>query len=456
MYNKLNRMVSMILVIFTILTPLLFTASVSIHAESETETQKELTAYYNLFASEIIDSGGTSSSLNNTAEIELSIESDSSGLFCGNGIVLENNSALFAINFEGMFMNTTVTTKSVGINTDRVTTLYGEATGFVSDSEDPVVLTLYHIPQTDYTFVFLAVGANSETNTENTYVFGTVFGEMNETTTLVNNTRGICIDSPLVIDENELLGMQETSGLTIENIVSDELPKGYDPHDVRWQGSVVSKLYYQNLPVIAVSLFTPDKTEANLTYSAFVKINADENNIRRWVQGTHPGALYAVWVDSGTCTLYAPNNYSNNQYLRFFEPDPDNQSFAISLHVPSWIIKGWVGYIFDIIDVVFNLVFSRIKVTLSKYAGTTYINKAYWVHNYRTNIAWSGNPASSKVGYPGRVMYSFHKNTAKDFTIAASGSVHYWYTKNLQSAIFNGGGTINSSMIVKKIIVEKK
>lgn len=446
MHNKLNRIVSMILVVFTILTPLLFTASVSIHAESETETQKELTAYYNLFASEIIDSGGTSSSLNNTAEIELSIESDSSGLFCGNGIVLENNSALFAINFEGMFMNTTVTTKSVGINTDRVTTLYGEATGFVSDSEDPVVLTLYHIPQTDYTFVFLAVGANSETKTEDTYVFGTVFGEIDEMTQEVISSRGLDIESMV---SDDLVNLQDVDVISSEVIESGEPAKASTK--AVWRNSAI--VTWGGYPIVSTSIYTQTKVDERVFCDAYVKINASEANLRKWFTARY--GLWPMWIDSGTCSIYAPRGYAASYGVDFMKAYPKSQSTNISFEFPSWILPHPYGMVLDIINIAFSMSFARIKQNIYEYAGSYSDNRCDWAHNYARDIGFENHPASSKKGYAGKVVYTF-MGEQNQFTLAASGSVHYHYTKRLQHATIIGGGTFQSAETYCSIKVAKK
>ena len=428
--------------VFIIIFNTIFPVSAANNNSDIIDYDIQIKAFYNLASTQRIVVENENMRLENNSYIELTAINVSNNYFEGFGKI--NCNSPFCFVFNGDLETKIVDTISNGIDGETTTAMIGIVTGCVIETGERITLSIHAIPEYGYSYIFVSVGTISETETSKTYIFGTVFDEMSQmiNTSVVYSTPTNTIADDIVVNPQSQIA---TTALA--------------DYDEQFQGTAYS--YYRKgltdevLPMVAVSLYTPNRVVCNSVYSAYVKINASVNNMLICLKAKYYGVINASYT-SGTCSLYAPADKSTNEFLKLSDPDPENENFKVTLNVPSWVL-GSASIILDIIPVTFNIYLKTIKVELSKNAGTRYDNKVVWNHNYSRNLTWTdSSPAQTSNGYTGSVDISYRKNenVGQTFTLSATGNVDFSFTGNDAGVPFNGTGTFVAPTITKTIYID--
>ncbi len=437
MKKKTTRIITLLLAIIMCLGTTLPVAA----AENEDAVEYDLSirAYYNLASTRRVVVDNEEMRLSNGSYIDLSAINVDGDYYEGFGTVEGEES--FSIVFSGELKTKTVKAISNGIEDDTVDALIGVLTGCVVETEELITLSIHSIPTNGYSYIFMSVGATSETEISKTYIFGTVFNEMIE---LVDSESQSVED---VTEESEIIASD--NGIMMADLID------YDPiFQITAYSQYEKGFTGEYLPMVAVTLYSPNRVYCNGVYPAFVKINASNNNMLIYLRGRYYGVLSASY-SSGSCSIYAPSS-SINDHVDFSRPDPEDDNFNITLNVPSWAF-GKLSKIIDIIPITFNIFFNTVKVKLSKNSGTLYDNKVVWNHNYHRDLTWTdSSPSETTNGYTGRIMMTYMKNTnaGQMFTISATGHVNFTFTGNDAGVPFNGSGTFNAPVVTKGIYID--
>lgn len=411
----------------------------AIEEEDYIEYDLSLRAYYNLASTRRIVVDNEEMRLSNDSYIDIYAINVVDNYYEGYGEV-EGDDA-FSMVFSGELITKNVTAVSNGISNEKVDTLIGVLTGRVIETDEVITLSIHAIPSTSYSYIFVSVGSNTDDAASKTFIFGTVFNEMIE---MVGPQSQV---EENIIEESEII-------VADNNIMTAAL----EDYDVLYQGTAYSQ--YQKgitgeyLPMVAVSLYSPNRVYCNTVVSSFVKINASNNNMLIYLRAKYYGVLSASY-SSGGCSIYAPSS-SINDYLQFTHPDPDNENFSVTLNVPSWAL-GSLSRIADIIPITFNIFLYTIKAKLSKNSGSLYDNKIEWNHNYDRAVTWTdSSPAETTNGYTGGISMTYMKNAnaGKAFTISATGYVNFSFTGNDAGVPFTGSGVFDAPVITKSIYID--
>lgn len=232
------------------------------------------------------------------------------------------------------------------------------------------------------------------------------YWETDSTLNSINST-GVTVSSRTVISQKlyELDPKDSTTSMHIHSVAKkylSEVEKSASHTSFRkpffTEGTIRSLIdagnpviLFGNLPMVAVTLYSPNRVYCNNVYPAFVKINASNNNMMIYLRGRYYGVLSASY-SRGSCSIYAPSS-SINDHVDFSRPDLENDNFNVTLNVPSWAL-GKLSKVIDIIPITFNILLSTIKVNLSKHSGTLYDNSVVWNHNYSRDLTWTDSSPS--------------------------------------------------------------
>lgn len=437
MKNQITRIATFLLAVIMCLS---FTFSVAAVDTMDTvEYDLSIRAYYNLASVRRVVIENEEMRLSNCSYIDLNAINVSDDYYEGIGTV-EGEEA-FSIVFSGELKSQNVSTVSNGIEDETVDTLIGVLTGCVVETGELITLSIHAIPTKGYSYIFMSVGAVSETETEKIYIFGTVFNEMIE---MVNvepqSVDSVIADEKIIADDDGIMAMDLID---------------YDPiFQITAYSNYQRGFTNEYLPMVAVTLYSPNRVYCNNVYPAFVKINASNNNMMIYLRGRYYGVLSASY-SRGSCSIYAPSS-SINDHVDFSRPDPENDNFNVTLNVPSWAL-GKLSKVIDIIPITFNILLSTIKVNLSKHSGTLYDNSVVWNHNYSRDLTWTdSSPSETTNGYTGRIMMTYMKNTnaGQMFTISATGQVGFSFSGNDAGVPFNGSGTFKAPIVTKAIYID--
>lgn len=437
MKNNVIRFVTLVMAIIMCIGTILPTAAIEV--EEELQYDLLLRAYYNLASTRRIVVDNEEMRLSNDSYIDIYVINVVDDYYEGYGEV--NGDDAFSMVFSGQLTTKNVTAVSDGICAENVDTLVGVLTGRVIETDEVITLSIHTIPSTSYSYVFVSVGANQEFGTNKTFIFGTVFNEMIE---MVGDTYH---SEETIVDDSEIIAP-----------TNDIMTAAVEDYDTLYQGTAYTRyqigLTDEYLPMVAVSLYSPDRMFCNSDYSAFVKINASNNNMLVYLRARYYGVLTAAY-STGSCSIYAPSS-SINDYLRFSDPLPDNESFSVTLNVPSWAF-GSLSRVADIIPVTFNIFLYTIKAKLSNNSGSMYYNKIVWSHNYSRDLTWTdSSPAETTNGYSGGIIMTYMKNAnvGKTFTISATGYVNFTFTGSDAGIPYTGSGSFEALPITKTIYID--
>lgn len=439
----IKRLLSISLVMTMLLT--LVTSSPTISAVSS-ESQHITCSYNNESTNRILGRDSESSiSTYSDSKISLDLFEEQDGYYRTTGTIIIDE--VYSFEASGSLDKYDVLT-SEGTHADG---LIGYLNGFTSDDNENITVSVHAVPSCNKYFLFVSVGMFDGQNEAETYIFGESFEEMNQLVDYYNiDHYGVSVYD--MVDE--------TTDIIIEDIVdstSDFTSTVDFASTVALDGSeklqTVLYTYYQlgytdnYIPLTALSLYSPSHMQSNSIYPAHVKLNASTTNILAFLRYRYVG-VYSANVLSGSCGMSSPSNY-----MGITTTWPENgEMFNIDYWVPTWIL-GDYGWMFKLVELIYNIGFNRISSTLGYSAGGL-PSSVTWFHGYSRETSWTDyGPEATTNGYHGGMLFGYMGGPElTNLTLQGNGYVNISFSGN-DGTFYNGSITIGSATASTSIAI---